>query len=294
MTGCEASRSTIQGIVAAVCARWWDGSWTGWDELLAPDSVVLGPAARQVFPSRDQMPTAAPPFDSAPDPPTPAPGRADIRVGLAAAGRSGWFWGLAGTPRAATGSGAQVRVSGCVSCDDDGRWTVEHLFVSEAMSNDRVAQYESLAPTLTLLPHRVEPGAEDLVDLLHANLGVERLDTLPRRDDVVVIGSDASEVFEGAQAYLDAFEPVRAQLAELQSTVRVDVVGGIHAALTPDGGTGYLATHLCSTVAGNRLPTLRVGWVFSRLAENEFRLVCDHHAFPTPHPPDPAIEEPGR
>ena len=95
---------------------------------------------------------------------------------------------------------------------------------------------------------------------------------------------DPAEVFQGAQAYLDAFAPMRVQLEELQSTLRVDVVGGIDAALTPDAQTGYLATHLSSTVAGNRLPTLRVSWVFSRLAGNQFRLVCDHHAFPTPHP----------
>ena len=77
---------------------------------------------------------------------------------------------------------------------------------------------------------------------------------------------------------------MRAQFEELQSTVRVDVVGGMHTAMTPDGQTGYVATHLSPTIAGNQLPTYRVGWVFSRVAGNEWGLVCDHHAFPTPHP----------
>jgi hypothetical protein len=230
---------------------------------------------------------------AAQDPPTPAPELGTVRVGMAPGGRSGWFWGLTRSASGPTGSGARVRVSGSVSLGDDDRWTVGHMFVSAAISNERLPEYQSLAPTLTLLPHRVQPGSEELVDLLHANLGIERLDTLPRRDDIVVIGTDPTEVFQGAQAYLEAFTPMRAQLEELQASVRVDVVGGIRTALSPDGQTGYLATHLSSTVAGNQLPTLRVAWVFGRLAGNEFRLVCDHHAFPTHRiPADPEIEEP--
>ena len=285
MTSGDDNRSTVQGVVAAVYERWWDGSSTGWDQLLAPDSVVLGPGADEVYLGRDGTSGSARPGEPATERPAPAPDIGTVRVGISPAGQSGWFWGFARSPHGSTGSSAQLRVSGSVSRGADGRWTVCHMFVSEAIGNERLGEYQLLAPTLTLLPQRVRPGAENLVPLLHANLGIERLDTLPRRDDIVVIGTDPAELFQGAQAYLDAFAPMRVQLEELQSTLRVDVVGGIDAALTPDAQTGYLATHLSSTVAGKRLPTLRVSWVFSRLAGNQFRLVCDHHAFPTPHPP---------
>ena len=109
MTGEERSRSTVQGVVAAACERWRDGSSIGWDELLAPDTVVLGPGADQIFLDRDGIVGLTVPFRMTRDPSTLVPTMGDIRVGLAPGGRSGWFWGFTQSPHDPTGSGAQLR-----------------------------------------------------------------------------------------------------------------------------------------------------------------------------------------
>lgn len=281
MTSPADATIAIQLLVATLVHRWRAGGPDGWDDVLAPGAVVLGAAADQIFLGADEVAAFSSPLQAPAD---AAPVEPDlIRVGVAPSGRSGWFWGFpTSTGAASTAASRTVRVSGAVTRGTDDRWTVAHVYLSHALPNDRLAEYQSAAPTLTLLPDAVAPGAEPLVDLLHPNMGVERLDSLPRRDDVVIIGTDPTEVYEGATAYLDAFTPMRAQLEQLQPTMQIDVVGGIRAAVTPDGHTGYFATHLTSTVAGTQLPTFRLGWVFSRVDGNAFRLVCDHHAFPTP------------
>jgi hypothetical protein len=275
----------IQGVAGEMYRRWLLDGDGRWDDLLSVEPVILGPGADDIYLDRDRMTRLAPPPDESAIAPAPALDPACIRVGVAPGGRSGWFWGFpAGGRRATTSAAATVRISGTVFRDSDDRWKVGQLYLSEALPNERLPQYQAALPTLSVLPDRVDPDATELVDLLHRNMGVERLDTLPRRDDIVTIGTDPNEIYEGATAYLEVFEPMRAQFEALQSAIQVDVVGGIRAALMPDGQTGYVVTHLATTVAGNRLPTMRVGLVFSRLAGREFRLVSDHHAFPTPHP----------
>ena len=111
-----------------------------------------------------------------------------------------------------------------MSRGNDDQWTVSQLYLSEALPNERLPHYQAALPTLSVLPDRVDPGATELVELLHRNMGVERLDTLPRRDDIVIIGTDPNEIYEGATAYLEVFAPMRAQFEELQSVIRVDVV----------------------------------------------------------------------
>jgi hypothetical protein len=273
----------IKSVAGETYRRWLLDGEGRWDHLLSVEPVVLGPGADDICLDRDRMTRLVSPPDGSAIAPAPVLDPAGIRVGIAPGGRSGWFWGFPVGPTTTPAAGA-VRISGTVFRGNDDRWTVAQLYLSEALPNERLPQYQAALPTLSVLPDRVDPDATELVDLLHRITGVERLDTLPRRDDIVTIGTDPNEIYEGATAYLEVFAPMRAQIEEMQSAIRVDVVGGIIAALTPDGQTGYLATHLATTIAGNRLPTMRLGLVFSRVAGREFGLVCDHHAFPTPHP----------
>jgi hypothetical protein len=123
------------------------------------------------------------------------------------------------------------------------------------------------------------PDAASLVDLLQRNLGASRLDLVAPRDDAVVIGSDPAEVFAGTR-YRDTFEPMREQVRELEANSRFDYPGGIRARITEDRQTGFVATNITATLDGNQLPTFRVSWAFTQIA-GTFRLVCDHHGFPS-------------
>ncbi len=270
----------IQEQVARLYRQWREGSKERWEDLLSPDSVVLGPGADEVYVGISELTRPASSGAAAQNSAYVLEPE-QIRVGMAARGHSGWFWAIADPSHEVAESDLQLeRVSGAAAWVDE-RWSVTQLYVSRPLPNDRLGDYQSTAPQLTLLPQRVDPGAAELIDLLQRNLTAERLDLLPRREDIVVLGTDPAEVFEGATAYLDVFAPLREQIEQAQSSLQVEVVGGIQASLTPDGQTGCLATHLRYAIAGQQLPITRLAWVFNRLDGAGFSLVCDHHAFPT-------------
>jgi hypothetical protein len=95
----------------------------------------------------------------------------------------------------------------------------------------------------------------------------------------VTIGTDAGEVWEGAEPHLQVFEPMRDRFAAMEGAYSVDFLGGIRARLTGDGETGFVATTTDAAVGEHRLPSMRVACAFS-LIDSRFRLVCDHHSIP--------------
>ena len=198
-----------------------------------------------------------------------------VRHGLAVGGRSGWGWALA--QDVAGPWPAQVLRASVAVARDHERWRAVHLHVSFGLPNEQLEEYRQRAAAAGAVRRRRERRRTDLVRLLKASLGVQRLSLIADRPDVVVIGTDPEEVYEGAATYRAAVEPILAQAKELESVMQCEFPGGLRAALTPDRTTGFVAGNVVAAFGEQSLPPFRLGWVFTRL-DDVFRLVCDHHS----------------
>jgi hypothetical protein len=238
-----------------------------------PDDVFVGREALRA--GLDRIPPAIPGHVDT--------GTLSVRAGLSAGGRSGWGWALGAlSPRA--GARRFFRLSVATAREQDG-WHAVHLHASYGLPNEQVADYGRLISPLAPVGDRIHEDAAGLPPLLKANMGAGRLTVLADRPDVVVIGTDPNEIFEGATAYRETFEPMLPQIEQLEQTMRLEFPGGLTSELTPDGETGFVAGNVIANFGDDSLPAFRMAWVFTRV-DGAFRLVCDHHSAAAIHEPE--------
>lgn len=262
----------VQQAAATTCAGLASGERDHQAALMDRDVVAFGLAAHDVFSDREALSAAGPTLG------VPILAPSQIRVGLAEGGCSGWFWALS-SEGGESGAERQVRITGVAHRTEPGVWSVLQLHMSLGLPNDDLPESLGTFPPVAPLGERVTPDAVGLVELLHGGLGVRRLDLLARRPDVITIGTDPAEVWEGADAYLEVFEPMRDQIVAMEDTFSASYPSGTRARLSRDGQTGFVATTVDIAMGGSPLPSMRVVWVFT-LIGGQFRLVCDHHSFP--------------
>ncbi|MGB8383469.1 MAG: nuclear transport factor 2 family protein [Dermatophilaceae bacterium] len=266
----ESLRTAVENLLQA----WLRADAGGLADAVADDVVAVGIGPHDLFVGRQAVVEAA--HERA------ARGQAaqltqpiTVRHGLAVGGRSGWGWALA--QDVAGPWPAQVLRASVAVARDHGRWRAVHLHVSFGLANEQLEEYRRVLPPLAPFGDDVSADARDLVRLLKASMGVQRLSLIADRPDVVVIGTDPEEVYEGAATYRAAVEPILAQAKELESVMQCEFPGGLRAALTPDRTTGFVAGNVVAAFGEQSLPPFRLGWVFTRL-DDDFRLVCDHHS----------------
>jgi hypothetical protein len=269
----EVEATDLRHVVGRLADSWLRGDFHALAAETAEDVVAIGPGPADVFIGRGALLSGS--RGEAPAGGRSEVGELSVHAATSAGGRSGWGWALGAVPRN-DGPADRFRLSVAATREQDG-WRAVHLHASFGLPNEQLEDYRRDVPPLAPVGDHVSEDATGLPDLVRSNMGAGRLSLIADRPDVVVIGTDPNEIYEGASAYREAFEPMLPQIEQLEQTMRCSFPGGLSAQLTPDGETGFVVGNVLASFGGESLPVFRLGWVFTRV-DDAFRLVCDHHS----------------
>ena len=216
-----------------------------------------------------------------------ADGRPDVKitpgrmpVGLAVGGQSGWVWDF---PRVEMGTTVYLpRVTAHVIYDADS-WRFDAIHLSLGVSDDKLyaadASKKFVVPAELTADHAKE--SEVLIEQTR-----KVLEDLPYKvshtadgADVLLLGTDPSELFEGGKTFKDMVKP---RLAEIKKAVfEYRVEGPFRARLAPDGRTGWVAANVVLRVGSGRkaqtLPAFRTLWIYEK-DHGEWAMVLEHQS----------------
>ncbi len=247
--------------------------------LVAPDVMVFGLGPSDTFNYRD---TAMESVRQA-----WADGRPDVKitpgrmpVGLAVGGQSGWVWDF---PKVEMGTGVYLpRVTAHVVYDGES-WRFDAIHISLGVADDKLYAPDALKKFVVPAELTGDRPKESEVLIEQTR---HLLDDLPFKvahtadgADVLLLGTDSGEVFEGGKTFKDLVKP---RLAEIKKAVfEYKVEGPFRARLAPDGRTGWVAANVVLRVGSGRktqtLPAFRTLWVFEK-DHGEWNMVLEHQS----------------
>jgi hypothetical protein len=275
----EESASAVATLVTTLVQMLRDGPAENIDGIVADDAIVIGPGAHDVA-AGAQAPPSLREWSArlkragmtvSDDP-------VAMHVAVSASGASAWAWAF---PVVRTGAGetpSRLRVT--VLADIvEASWRLVHVHLSCGLANAELASRPERIAAPVQTADDIARGSDPLRQLVLDNLGPGMIDLIAPGPDVVVIGTDPEEVFEGADSWLAIAEPLREQAAQLAATSRHRLLGGVQTRMTRDDQCAALTGVVALDFGGGPLPPFRLGWIFTRMA-GAFRLVCDHHSLP--------------
>ena len=194
------------------------------------------------------------------------------RVGLADDGQSAWVWDF---PRIeqerGNGKGSRIwlpRVT--MHLVLDGRkWRIDAFHISYGYPDADLyaAEAEKSLVSPATLDLDKGPNSDQAVGLAKRLLEdiTVKVDRVADHDEVLLLGTDPGDVFEGGRAFKDFARPKLAELTKAPFSLRMD--GGPVARLAPGGKTAWVfATVVLRLGAGKNQKTLvpfRAFWVFA-------------------------------
>ena len=260
------------------------------DELasaFAPTVVAFGPAPGDTLAGRDPLSDE---LRRRMMPLTLTGGQLKVRqsapkIGLSPKETSAWLWDLPAIEVLKEGKAPalyKVRLTAHL-VKDPGGWAVDAAHLSMGILDDDL--FKPTAPKTLGLPREVPdemgPGSEPLLELLTLVLKdpAAKIERTSDRDEVVLIGTGPTELFEGGKKF-KAFG--RSMLPQLKkAVVKLKVDGATTSRLAPDGETGFIATNLSMTLGAGKkaqtLPPFRSLWVFLK-EKDEWAVVEDHES----------------
>jgi len=247
--------------------------------LLAPDVMVYGLGPSETFNYRD---TAVEAVRQA-----WADGRPDVKifpgrmpVGMAVGGQSAWVWDF---PKVELGRAVYLPRVTAHLLYDGVSWRFDAIHLSLGVTDDKL--YAADAPKKFVMPaevsgeHRKE--SEALIDQTKRILEDLSFKVAHTGDgpDVVLLGTDPGEVFEGGQSFKAMVKPRLAEIKKAVFEYRVD--GPFRARVAPDGRTGWVAANVVLRLGAGRktqtLPAFRTLWVYEREG-SEWSMVLEHQS----------------
>lgn len=218
-----------------------------------------------------------------------ADGQSDLRltpgrmpVGLAVGARSAWVWDF---PRGEVGWSVYLPRITAHAIHDGERWRFDALHVSLGVPDTALYAHDAtkkfVAPADVAPEHSHE--SDPLIEVTRRILGdlAFKVARTSEGADVVLLGTDPLEVFEGGQAFKAMVKP---RLSEIQKAVfEYRVEGPFRARMAPDGRTGWVAANVVLRVGSGRkaqtLPTFRTLWCYEKDAQTaEWKLVLEHQS----------------
>lgn len=258
------------------------------NELLAPDVTAFGLGPKDAFDDRDTLVAALRrqmvPLGLRAERLTVT--KSAPHVGLGRTGSSAWFADFLSVDRLQPGKPTEtwaVRVSGH-AIEQDGVWRIDAIHVSVGypdadLYNPTVSA--RLSPPASAGEGR-GPGADQIVGLTKRLLDDVELKiarTSPA-DEVVLIGTDASDVYVGGAKFKAFAESKLPELKKAAFSYRIE--SGPRARLSADGTTGWVAaTVVLRLGSGKRqqtLPAFRVLWVFASEEADRWSMVSEHQS----------------
>ncbi len=247
--------------------------------LLAPDAVVFGLGPSDAFNFRD---TALEALKQLPAEGKHAlkitPGR--MPVGLAAGGQSAWLWDF---PQVEAGGAVYLPRITAHAIREGEAWRFDaihcSLGVRDALIYASDASKKFVAPSA--LAGANAKSSEALIELTGKVLDdvIFKLEHTGDAADVVLLGTDPGEVFEGGAAFKAMAKPKLAEIKKSAFDYRVD--GPVRARVAPDGRTGWVAANVVLRVGSGRrsqtLPAFRTLWVYE-LIQGHWALVSEHQS----------------
>ncbi|MBI3185862.1 MAG: nuclear transport factor 2 family protein [Myxococcales bacterium] len=213
----------------------------------------------------------------------------EVKVGVAPGGQSAWLWDFPVMEQRGEGGVKgrwKVRLTAHAYLDGKS-WRLDAVHASVGYPNEdlyRPSAGENLGAPAEL-SNDVPPDAEPLVEGVKRLVGDPKLkiERTSDRDEVVLIGTDAAEVFEGGKSFK---EWARAQLPQLEKAVfSMKLAPGVRARVAPSGETGWVAGNVVLTLGTGKkaltLPPFRGLFIFLRDGE-EWSLVSDHQSVGVP------------
>ncbi len=216
-----------------------------------------------------------------------ADGRPDVKitagrmpVGLAVGGQSAWVWDF---PLVEMGGGVYLPRVTAHLLYDGVSWRFDAIHLSMGVTDDKL--YAADASKKFVMPAEVsgehKKDSEPLIDQTRRILDDLSFKVNRTGDgaDVVLLGTDPGEVFEGGQSFKAMVKP---RLAEIKKAVfEYKVEGPFRARLAPDGRTGWVAANVVLRVGAGKkaqtLPPFRTLWVYEREA-GEWNIVLEHQS----------------
>ena len=243
-------------------------------ELAVADVFVFGAAADAVSIGRDQFITdLRSQFELAKDMKLRVQS-SEIQVGLCDSGRSAWFFDqlvIAYEGDNEIAHSIPIRLTGLLVRDQD--WQLSAAYWSIPLSSNEyqfsLLQDGKIQPGAALedqVAPAAQPLAQSLIDVMAQPHTMPEL--YSTREDAFTIGSTVDEVFLGAEGK-DWVQQIA--LLPLKFAVR----GGIHSAVSSDGRTAWMGTHI--DLSGGLTVPYRFFYVWL-LEQDQWKIVISHDA----------------
>ncbi|MBK7859565.1 MAG: nuclear transport factor 2 family protein [Archangiaceae bacterium] len=259
--------------------------------LLTPEPLVYGLGPKQTFTNRDTL------VESLRAELVPFGLRGDAfkvsgaapRVGLAPGGGSGWFYDFPRFEQQRSGKAPKqwnVRITGH-AVHDDARWRFDAVHVSFGFPDTQL-----YAPDANKKLKAPEPAGQlktaDCEPLLSLNKRMlddiaVKVERTSDADEVVLIGTDPTDVFEGGAKFKALARPKLPELKRAAFSLRLE--DGPRARLANDGKSAWVSGSVVLRLGrGGKqqtLPAFRALWIFA-LENDGWRLVSEHQSLGLP------------
>ena len=209
------------------------------------------------------------------------------RIGIAEGGQSAWLHDLPRIERIRQGGRSQFwspRITAHLVRSGKDSWQIDAIHVSLGFPD---ADLYAAGSEKKLLPPE-DPGSakgpdsEQLIGLTRRLLEdiAVKVARVSDRDEVALLGTDQTDVFEGGKAFKDLVKPQLAQIKK-SNTFVYKIEGGPRAKLAPGAKSGWVVATVTLRVGeGKKARTLvpfRALWIYAE-EKGVWNLVSDHQS----------------
>jgi hypothetical protein len=279
-------RAEVRALLKSVYSTLESGDPDPLTRLIAPDVMVYGLGPSDTFNQRDPL------INTLRQELLPLGFKGEvlrirsarIDVGIAASGDSAWLWDL---PRVEYEKSGAVttwlpRVTAhAIKLQDS--WELDAVHVSLGVPDEKIYAPDALKKYLP--PGEVfserGPDSDQLVGLARRVLDdvAVKVDRISERQEVVLLGTGPSELFEGGKTFKDLVKPKLAEIKKSVFSYKVD--GAVRSRLGPGHTSGWVAANVILRLGAGKkqqvLPPFRVLWVFVE-EKGVWNLVSEHQS----------------
>ncbi len=163
-----------------------------------------------------------------------------------------------------------------------GAWRFDAVHVSLGIDDDKLYAPDAsrkYLPPADVLAER-GPESDQIIGLTRRLLEdlTVKIERTSDRPEVVLLGTDPTEVFIGGANFKALVKPKLAEIKRSVFTLKIE--GPLRARLAPSGKTGWLAANVVLRLGKKPqvLPPFRTLWVFEEVSDGTFTLVQEHQS----------------
>jgi hypothetical protein len=257
------------------------------NDILTADVMAYGLGPKESFTNRDTliefMRNELVPFGLRGD--TIKISKTDPKVGLARGEDSGWFYDFPRFDRVRSDKPTQtwkVRITGH-AVRDEGKWRIDAVHVSFGFPDTDL--YAADAPKKLKPPEAVgtdkATDAEQVITLtkrMLEDIGV-KIERTSDATEVVLIGTDPTDVFEGGAKFKELARPKLPELKKAAFSLKIE--DGPRGRMAPDKKSGWVSAAVVLRLGKppkvQVLPSFRALWIFAD-ENGALNLVSEHQS----------------